>query len=113
MDELLYQIRNLADTYATNLRNQIAQRKEAMKRDDTSHYLIYSVLGISITEGQLVDEYQNIGRFLYKYAGSFLEEATTRCLLHKYPSGEKTKVLNTIGQKPKFFEIDFLQGRMP
>lgn len=111
MDELLYQIRNLADTYAMNLRSQIAQRKEAMKGDDTSHYLIYNVLGISITEGQLVDEYQNIGRFLYKYAGSFLEEATTLCLLHKYPSGKKTKVLNTIGQKPKFFEIDFLQGK--
>jgi len=44
-----------------------------MKEDDNSHYLVYRVLGITTEEGQLIDIYQNTGRFLYKYAVSFLE----------------------------------------
>ena len=46
-----------------------------MEADNNSHYLIYRVLGIATEEGKLIDEYQNMGRFLYKYAGSFLEES--------------------------------------
>ena len=77
---LITQIESLAETYSTNLRAKINDRKEEMKEDDTSHYLIYRVLGISSKDGQLIDEYQNTGRFLYKYAGSFLEEAASLCL---------------------------------
>lgn len=110
MEELIEKIKNLAETYSTNLNNQIEQRKEEMKADDNSHYLIYRVLGITTKDGQLIDEYQNTGRFLYKYAGSFLEEAATLCLKYKYPDGQKTKVVNTIGQRPKTFEIDFLNA---
>jgi hypothetical protein len=110
MDELIDKIKNLAYTYSTNLNSQIEQRKKEMKADDTSHYLVYRVLGITTKDGQQIDEYQNIGRFLYKYAGSFLEEAATLCLKFKFPVGEKTKVINTIHQKPKTFEIDFLNG---
>jgi ApaLI-like restriction endonuclease len=110
MDELIQEIRSLAEAYSINLNRQIEQRKEEMKADDTSHYLIYRVLGITTTDGELIDEYQNIGRFLYKYAGSFLEEAATLCLKFNFPAGKKTKVVNTIGQKPKIFEIDFLNG---
>jgi hypothetical protein len=82
-----------------------------MRSDDTSHYLIYQVLGIDNVEGRLIDEYQNTGRFLYKYAGSFLEEAATMCLAETYPDGCKTKVPNTPGSRPKTYEIDFLNGR--
>ncbi|MFY8035882.1 MAG: ApaLI family restriction endonuclease [Cyclobacteriaceae bacterium] len=110
MDQLISKIKILADTYSSNLNKQIEHRKEEMKADHTSHYLIYRVLGIAIKEGQLIDEYQNIGRFLYKYAGSFLEEAATLCLNFKFPEGRKTKIENTIGQRPKTFEIDFLNG---
>lgn len=110
MDELKQRIKDLAEVYSTNLNKQIVQRKEDMKADDNSHYLVYRVLGITTTEGQLIDMYQNTGRFLYKYAGSFLEEAATLCFKYKFPEGEKTKVVNTIGQKPKTFEIDFLNG---
>jgi hypothetical protein len=39
-----------------------------------------------------------------------LEEAATLCLNYKFPDGIKTKVINTIGQRPKTFEIDFLNG---
>ncbi|BAQ61035.1 restriction endonuclease R.XbaI [Geminocystis sp. NIES-3708] len=81
-----------------------------MKNDDTSHYLIYRVLGITSQEGQKIDEYQNIGRFLYNYAGSFLKEIASLCLLFNNPQGKKTTVKNSFGTKPKTFEIDFLDG---
>jgi hypothetical protein len=93
---LIRKIESLADAYSTNLNSQIAQRKKVMQADDTSHYLIYRVLGIDTKEGQLIDEYQNIGRFLYKYAGSFLEEAATLCLNFKFPDGIKAKIANTL-----------------
>ncbi|TGO03035.1 hypothetical protein PN36_14025 [Candidatus Thiomargarita nelsonii] len=81
-----------------------------MKADNNSHYLIYRVLGISNNEGSLIDEYQNTGRFLYKYAGSFLEEAASLCLFFANSKGGKTTVENTEGKKPKTFEIYFLNG---
>lgn len=110
MEELKQKIKKLADSYSSNLKNKMSARMEEMKADDTSHYLIYRVLGISTQEGQLIDAYQNTGRFLYKYAGSFLEEAATLCFNYKFPDGIKTKIENTIGQRPKTFEIDFLNG---
>ena len=110
MNELIQNIKNLAEVYSSNLKGKIEARTEEMKADDNAHYLIYSVLGISLQEGQLIDQYQNTGRFLYKNAGSFLEEAATLCLNHKFPDGIKTKVENTIGLRPKTFEIDFLNG---
>lgn len=103
-------IGNLADEYAGNLKSKIVARKEEMKGDDNSHYLIYRVLGIPHEEGVLIDEYQNTGRFLYKYAGSFLEEAATLCMFFSNSEGSKILIENTIGAKPKTFEIDFLNG---
>jgi hypothetical protein len=110
VNHLKQNIRNLAQVYSTNLKGKIEARQEEMKADDNSHYLIYRVLGITMEEGQLIDAYQNTGRFLYKYAGSFLEEAATLCFNHKFPDGIKTKIENTLGQRPKTFEIDFLNG---
>ena len=67
------------------------------------------VLGITFTEGKHIDEYQNKGRFLYKYAGSFLEEATILCFEQAYPSAQKKlRIPNTLGARPKTFEIDCL-----
>jgi hypothetical protein len=111
MDKLKENIKNLAEVYASNLKNKIEARQDEMKADDNAHYLIYRVLGITESEGQLIDAYQNTGRFLYKYAGSFLEAAATLCLNYKFPKGIKTKVENTIGQRPKTFEIDFLNSK--
>lgn len=110
MEELKQRIKTLAEVFSGNLKDKIDARKEEMKEDDNSHYLVYRVLGITNKEGQLIDEYQNIGRFLYKYAGSFLEEAATFCFNYKFPEGIKTRVENTLGQRPKTFEIDFLNG---
>lgn len=107
--ELLYsKIEELSNRYAETLNGKIEDRKEEMLEDDNSHYLIYRVLGISNERGQLIDVYQNTGRFLYKYAGSFLEEATVLCFKFNNLKGKRTLVDNTVGSKPKTFEIDFL-----
>jgi hypothetical protein len=110
LDLLKFKINDLADEYANNLRLKIHERKKEMKLDDNSHYLIYKVLGITNDEGILIDEYQNTGRFLYKYAGSFLEEAASLCLFFANSKGGKVLIENTEGNKPKTFEIDFLSG---
>lgn len=110
IEELKENIRKLAGIYSANLKSKIEDRKVEMQDDDNSHYLIYRVLGITTNEGNLIDSYQNTGRFLYNYGGSFLEEVATLCFNFKFPKGIKTKVENTIGQKPKTFEIDFLNG---
>jgi len=99
----------LADSYAQKLKQKMDQRVVEMETDDQSHYLLYQVLGISTKEGQLIDIYQNKGRFLYKYAGSFLEEATLLCFEEKFEQAQrKVKILNQTGSRPKTFEIDCL-----
>lgn len=104
------EIKELAKIYADNLKSKIDDRMEEMESDDKSHYLVYQVLGVTDEEGHLIDLYQNKGRFLYKYAGSFLEEATKLCFLHKFPDSATTKISNTLGTRPKTFEIDCLEG---
>lgn len=103
-----YKIKSLADKYASDLQTKVDNRVKEMKSDDNSHYLIYRVLGVSDKEGNLIDLYQNKGRFLYKYAGAFLEESTVICFKHAYPDAEKIKIPNTLGIRPKTFEIDCL-----
>lgn len=100
----------LADKYSISLKKQIDSRIDEMISDDVSHRLIYRVLGIPVEEGKLVDLYQNKGRFLYKYAGAFLEEAANLCIKHKYPDACKIKIPNKFGARPKTFEIDCLVG---
>jgi hypothetical protein len=102
------ELQRLVKQYSKKLSGQIKQRVLEMQKDDHSHFLIYRVLGISTREGELIDIYQNKGRFLYKYAGSFLEEATKLCFKHKFPDSGNKKIPNTIGQRPKTFEIDCL-----
>ncbi len=104
-------ISKLADIYSEKLKLQIDNRVTEMEADDNSHYLLYRVLGVAEEEGRLIDVYQNKGRFLYKYAGSFLEEAAILCFEFKHPDAlRKVKIPNTIGQRPKTFEIDCLVG---
>lgn len=99
-------IKLLADQYADRLRNVIEARVAEMQSDDTSHYLIYRVLGVQETEGHLIDVYQNKGRFLYKYAGSFLEEASKLCFKEAFPDSGSLRIPNTRGQRPRTFEVD-------
>jgi hypothetical protein len=101
-------IRLLARKYADRLRKAIYDRLEEMKGDDRSHFLIYQVLGVGDQEGRLVDEYQNKGRFLYKYAGSFLEAGAKLCFLERFPKSGSVRIPNTQGRRPKTFEVDCL-----
>lgn len=111
MGQYVYEaIKLLADQYSKNLKDRVDERMIEMEEDDNSHYLIYRVLGVSDKEGNLIDLYQNKGRFLYKYAGSFLEEAAFICFKDRFPDADKTKIKNSIGLKPKTFEIDCLVG---
>lgn len=102
-------IRDLASTYSKRLQIQIDKRITEMDEDDDTHFLIYQVLGITDEEGHLIDTYQNKGRFLYKYAGAFLEEATKMCFLSAFPESGPIRIPNTIGSSPKNFQIDFLE----
>ena len=101
-------IRQLASEYAERLKERIDQRVEEMESDDKSHFLVYRVLGITDEEGHLIDVYQNKGRFLYRYAGSFLEDAAKLCFQEKYPEADSIRIPNTLGRRPKTFEIDCL-----
>ena len=103
-------IERLADKYAAKLKKQVHMREKEMERDDTSHYLLYRVLGVTDEEGRLIDLYQNKGRFLYKYAGDFLEEAAICCIKDRFPGSAKVRIPNTSGSRPKTFEIDCLVG---
>ncbi len=104
-------IRTLAERYAADLKRSIDVRVTEMEQDDRSHVLIYRVLGVTESEGKLIDVYQNKGRFLYKYAGSFLEEAAKLCFKKKFPNSGSVRVPNTRGERPKTFEIDCLVGQ--
>ncbi|MCO5194674.1 MAG: ApaLI family restriction endonuclease [Anaerolineae bacterium] len=108
--DIEHQIRELAASYAANLKQKIEDRVEEMQEDDFSHFLVYRVLGVSTKEGHLIDIYQNKGRFLYNAAGRFLEEATKLCFLAKYPESGSVRIPNTRGRRPKTFEIDCLVG---
>jgi hypothetical protein len=101
----------LAKKYGDALKKQTDIRVLEMEADDVSHFLLYKVLGVSDEEGRLIDLYQNKGRFLYKYAGSFLEEAAKLCFLVTFPESGSIKIVNTLGSKPKTFEIDCLLGK--
>ena len=102
-------IKELANKYSLTLKEKMDGRVAEMEKDDNSHYLIYRVLGIASNEGKLIDVYQNKGRFLYKYAGSFLEEATILCFEEKFKYAKrKVRIPNKIGVRPKTFEIDCL-----
>lgn len=46
------EIRALALKYAADLKSAVDLRVAEMKEDDTSHYLIYRVLGVTDNEGE-------------------------------------------------------------
>lgn len=100
----------LAKEYRKQLDSQVSDRVKEMEDDNEDHHLIYKVLGISVEEGRNIDIYQNKGRFLYKYAGSFIEEATKLCFKDKFPNSCAIRIENTISPKPKTVEIDCLVG---
>lgn len=112
METIQEKILALSEKYSKTLRLKMTERVKEMEADDNSHYLLYRVLGIATEEGKLIDEYQNMGRFLYKYAGSFLEEAAILCFEEKFPKTQrKLRIPNKLGARPATFEIDCLVGK--
>jgi len=112
MKTMYEKILALSEKYSKTLRLKMTERIKEMEADDNSHYLLYRVLGIATEEGKLIDEYQNMGRFLYKYAGSFLEEAAILCFEEKFPKTQrKLRIPNKLGLRPVTFEIDCLVGK--
>lgn len=101
-------IQSIANDYANALKAKMDERVQEMREDDTSHYLIYKILGVTNKEGELIDIYQNKGRFLYRYAGSFLEDAAKLCFKEEFPDSQSIRIPNTEGQRPRTFEIDCL-----
>lgn len=108
MSDVVLKIQQLAENYRKNLEEQVKKRVAEMKEDDNSHYILYNALGVSDEEGQAIDVYQNKGRFLYKYAGSFIEEAAKICIIDSIPGSKTEKIENPLGTRPKKFEIDCL-----
>lgn len=109
-DERLYEI---IMRYREELQKKIKEREEEMKQDNNDHHLIYNALGFTSEEGCQIDFQQNVGRFLYKYAGSLLEELAINCMKEAYPDAKvKVKLRNTIDKSPKTVEIDCLVGNM-
>jgi hypothetical protein len=104
------QIRALAASYAERLAAAMARRAEEMEDDDCSHHMLYGALGISPAEGRKIDLHQNMGRFLYKYAGSLTEEAVRLCFQLAAPDAGRLHLPCTLGGRPKTFEIDCLLG---
>ena len=97
--------------YRDELQKKIKERENEMQQDNNDHYLIYNALGFTSKEGYQIDYQQNVGRFLYKYAGSLLEELAIKCMKDAYPNAEiKVKLPNTIDKSPKTVEIDCLVG---
>ena len=106
--EIENRIRSLADECSERLGKKVDDRTAEMEKDDTGHWLIYRALGVADDEGKLIDLYQNKGRFLYRYAGTFLEIATRLCFSHTYPNSHSATIANPSGTRPKKFEIDCL-----
>jgi hypothetical protein len=54
--KLLDEITALAVKHRKKLQSKMDERIIEMKEDDISHFLIYSVLGVTTQEGMLIDE---------------------------------------------------------
>ncbi len=95
--------------YREKLQEKIKTREIEMQKDNTDHYMIYHALGFTRKEGYQIDYQQNVGRFLYKYAGSMLEELAIKCFSLAYPNSKQKVILtNSIDNSPKTIEIDCL-----
>lgn len=97
---------DIVETYRKALHLQIEERKTEMQEDAVDHLTLYRVLGFTDEEGKKVDLYQNIGRFLYKYAGSLIEDLTKEAI-KETKGGSPISIVNSISTNPKNFDIDW------
>lgn len=110
MTDLRGEIERIVAKHREKLGEQIAARRHELLTDEASHQEIYQVLGIEADECPKIDLYQNIGRFVYKYAGALLED-TTALLLVTAGDGGPLVIPNTISNNPRQFHIDCFTRR--
>lgn len=104
-------LRNIILKYREELQKRIKIREAEMREDHIEHHIVYHALGFTSEEGFQIDYQQNVGRFLYKYAGSMMEELAIQCFQLAYPETKtKVKIPNTIDKSPGMVEIDCLIG---
>lgn len=104
-------LRAIITRYRDELQKKVKSRELEMAKDNNDHYMVYNALGFTDQEGYQIDFQQNVGRFLYKYAGSLLEEMVIQCFKIAHSDvKEKVKLPNTIDSSPKMIEIDCLVG---
>ena len=89
-------IKSMASRYAEELKRRVERRTVEMEQDDTSHYLLYRVLGVMEEEGRLIDLYQKQRAFSVQIRRFFL--GGSRCCLHQTPVSPSHK-----GQNSKSF----------
>lgn len=99
------QVAKIVLDYRATLAEKIASREKELLTEATDHQDVYRVLGIAPEDCPKIDLYQNIGRFVYRYAGSLLED-TTRLLLSETGEGETLIVENVVSRNPAQFHID-------
>lgn len=100
-DELAQFALRLRDELAT----KVKERRVELENDNTSHQELYRVLGVPAEECEKIDLYQNLGRFVYKYAGALLEGGTQICL-SKAGDGSQLTIPNTVSENPRQYHID-------
>ncbi|MEU1842453.1 ApaLI family restriction endonuclease [Micromonospora sediminicola] len=98
-------LQDLAVRIRDSLAAQVEARRQELEADDTSHQELYRILGVPPSECAKIDLYQNVGRFVYKYAGALLEAATQLCLAETGDGG-RLLLPNTVSSSPAQFEID-------
>lgn len=94
-------IHSMINLYRNALHVAINDRIKEMNSDLNEHFIIYKTLGIHDDEHHKIDIYQNIGRFIFKYAGALIEDIAKIAL-----GGERVHIPNVISSSPKTFEID-------
>lgn len=105
MSELEKKVILVVNRLRDALAEQVAARHVELETDDRGHQDIYRILGVPPDECPRIDLYQNIGRFVYKYAGALLEE-TTQLLLSESGEGSPISLENTVSSNPRRFDID-------
>ena len=111
MNTIEMALEELAERISASLAERIDQRIKEMESDDKAHHLLYRVLGVSREEGELIDRYQNTGRFLYRHIGTFLEESAIMCFeASKDDTQRKVRLKAVNGNRPRSFEVDCLVG---
>ena len=104
-ENLEERIKDIVEKNRNDLAEKVLERKTELLDDDDSHQEIYRVLGVPAEECAEIDLYQNVGRFVYTYAGTMMEDVT-RVLIESKDGGGPKSIPNTVSQNPANFEID-------